>query len=156
MKYRWTRSTMGGLRAEIVGRELEDIQKRKGALTPDIVLKDASRKTSKIHSCFEWDNTKAAHAFRLNQARYMLRSIEVVIETDDDKDETRTIELRAFQNVENEDGDKVYVTLNQARENDDYWQQVKDSAIAEIKSWQKKYKTIKEFEVIFDAIAQVT
>ena len=156
MKYRWTRSTMGGLRAEIVGRELEDIQKRKGALTPDIVLKDASRKTSKIHSCFEWDNTKAAHAFRLNQARYMLRSIEVVIETDDDKDETRTIELRAFQNVENEDGDKVYVTLNQARENDDYWQQVKDSALSEIKSWQKKYKTIKEFEVIFDAIAQVT
>ncbi len=54
-----------------------------------------------------------------------------------------------------DEGQTVYVTLNQARENEGYWRQVKADAVAEIQAWQKKYKDICEFEVVFEAIAQI-
>ena len=153
MKYKWTRNAMGKLEAQVVGEELENIQKKRGILTPEVVVKEASRKTSKIHGCFEWDDAKAANAHRIDQARYMLRSIEVVVERIEG--DSGTLEIRAFHNVENEASEKVYVTLAQAKENEGYWNQVKEKALSEIKSWQSKYSSIKEFEVIFNAIAQV-
>ena len=155
MKYKWTRNAMGGLEAQVVGEELESIQSKQGVLTPQVVVKAATKKTSKIHDCFEWDDAIAAHEHRLSQARYMLRSIEVVVETSGESEEGKTIEIRAFHNVETPENESVYVTLTQARENEDYWNQVKEQALSEIKSWQTKYSSIKEFEVVFDAIAQL-
>jgi len=158
MKYKWTRNAMGKLEAQVVGEELETIQKKRGVLTPEVVVKEASKKTSKIHGCFEWDDSAAAKEHRLNQARYMLRSIEVVVETTSSVsggDASKDIEIRAFHNVETAANEKVYVTLTQAKENDNYWNQVKEKALSEIKSWQAKYSSIEEFEVIFSAIEQV-
>jgi hypothetical protein len=155
MKYKWTRTPTGGYSAQVVGEELELIQQKAGSLTPEIVLRAATPKRSKLHDCFEWDNAVAAHEHRLSQARYLLRSIEVVYEEQTGQKETRSVEIRAFHNVEDEDGESVYVTVNQARQNAEYWNQVKERALSEIKSWQAKYQSIKEFEVIFNAIGQV-
>ena len=153
MKYRWVRTPMGGLKAEIVGKELERLQKASGELTPELVVKKATPKNALLHPCFEWDNTVAAEQYRISQARYMLRSIEVVVEKSDDSDET--LEIRAFHNVNNDEDESVYVTLQQARDNPIYWEQIKDKALAEINLWKQKYKDIKEFEVIFSAIESV-
>ena len=153
MKYRWIRTPMGGLKAEIVGKELERIQKSAGELTPETVVKKATPKDSLLHPCFEWDNTVAAKQYRISQARYMLRSIEVVVEKSDDSDET--LEIRAFHNVNNDEDESIYVTLQQARDNPVYWEQIKEKALAEINLWKQKYKDIKEFEVIFSAIESV-
>jgi hypothetical protein len=153
MKYRWTRTPMGGLKAEVVGKELERLGKDTGELTPELLVQKAKPKNSLLHPCFEWDNTVAAEQFRISQARYMLRSIEVVIESDGD--ENKTIEIRAFHNVQNEDDESVYVTVKQARENPEYWEQIKEKALSEIHAWKLKYQNIKEFEKIFDAIESV-
>ena len=144
---------MGGLKAETVGTELERIEKSAGELTPELVLKRATPKNSTLHPCFEWDNTKAAEGYRLEQARYLLRSVEVVVESDDSSG--NTVEIRAFHNVENDTGDSVYVSVAQARENPEYWQQIKDKALSEIRAWKQKYQSIKDFEVVFNAIDSV-
>ena len=146
---------MGELEAQVVGEELDRLEKKAGSLTAEAVVKAATPKRSVLHRCFEWDDKKAANEHRLSQARYILRSIEVVFEENPDDENSRTIEIRAFHNVEKDDGEKAYVTLNQARNNENYWQQVKDRALSEILAWQNKYKSINEFEVVFDAIAQV-
>src|SRR5512136_653723 len=57
-------------------RELE-IQ-NSGLLTPDIVLKDAQDPTSVLHEEFEWDDAKAAHSYRVDQARELIRSVRYV------------------------------------------------------------------------------
>lgn len=50
-----------------------------GRLTPDAVVSEAASKSSVLHDLFEWDTRKAAHAYRLDQARTLIRSVRVVI-----------------------------------------------------------------------------
>jgi hypothetical protein len=46
------------------------------------VLADARDPESPLHDCFEWDDAKAAAAYRIDQARVLIRSIEIVVTTD--------------------------------------------------------------------------
>lgn len=46
-----------------------------GVLTPTVVVEDASNPESILHDQFEWDDAKAAHAHRLDQARVLIRSV---------------------------------------------------------------------------------
>lgn len=54
-------------------------KRRKGRLTPAAVVKDARSKKSPLHSFFEWDDSEAAHQYRLNQARGLIRSVRVPV-----------------------------------------------------------------------------
>lgn len=56
-------------------RSLEDAE---GRLTPDVVVADAKRKDSPIHSLFEWDKTKAAAILWIQQAREVIASVTIV------------------------------------------------------------------------------
>lgn len=53
-----------------------------GRLTPDDVIEDAKDPKSPLHGYFEWNDAKAAHAHRLEQARALIRSVKVIIETE--------------------------------------------------------------------------
>jgi hypothetical protein len=107
-----------------------------------------------LHPCFQWDDTIAAHEYRLNQASDLIRNVQIVVYENDDE-ESHLVTVRAFPNVINEDSKHVYVSASSARNNEYYWQQIKDQAITEIKAWQAKYKAITAFEVLFDAIEAV-
>ena len=54
-----------------IAEALENIRKA-GGLTPSRVVKVASRTDSILHGLFEWDDSSAAHQFRLNQARRII------------------------------------------------------------------------------------
>lgn len=62
---------------------LAQLETEAGTLTPDIVVQEAEREDSPLHHCFEWDNEKAGHAHRLEQARTLIRSIRVVVTIED-------------------------------------------------------------------------
>lgn len=68
---------------EAIREELERIAgKNGGLLTPDDVVASARQKNSILHGMFEWDEKKAAHAYRVDQARVLIRSVTVVITTE--------------------------------------------------------------------------
>lgn len=52
-----------------------------GRLTADAVVAAAAKKDSVLHALFEWDSKKAAHQYRLDQARSLIRSVRVNITT---------------------------------------------------------------------------
>lgn len=52
-----------------------------GVLTPDAVVKDAKNRNSPLHEHFEWDDTKAAYQYRLDQARELIRKVRVEVVT---------------------------------------------------------------------------
>jgi len=54
---------------------LTEIYDRDGKLTPEAVLDDA-----RLRDRFEWDDAVAAHSYRLEQARRIIRSVKVIIE----------------------------------------------------------------------------
>ena len=52
---------------------------RDGRLTARAVLVDAEDESSPLHSYFEWDDSAAALAFRLGQARSLIRRVKVTL-----------------------------------------------------------------------------
>ncbi len=65
-------------RADIEKRLERLIELGGGKLTPASVVSDASDPASPLHSCFEWDDSVAAHKYRLEQARVLIRSVKCV------------------------------------------------------------------------------
>lgn len=49
-----------------------------GVLTPEMIVEAAKDPASPIHEEFEWDDARAAHLHRLNQARTLIRGVRVV------------------------------------------------------------------------------
>lgn len=62
-----------------------------GRLTPETVVDIARSEASPLHRYFEWDTAKAAEAYRLDQARTLIRSVRVEIHT-----ESRVIRTVAY------------------------------------------------------------
>ena len=58
---------------------LTELEDSRGGLTPDLVLETARDPTSPLHQCFEWDDTVAAHRYRVDQARYLITSHRVEV-----------------------------------------------------------------------------
>jgi hypothetical protein len=67
-------------RKAIVQRELQKLSdKNAGRLTPELVLAAAAVPTSPLHEEFEWRDDKAAIAYRLDQARRLIRYVTLVV-----------------------------------------------------------------------------
>ena len=62
--------------------ELKAMEDRRGRLTPHQVVEAAEPEGSALHDCFEWDDSIAGAAYRVEQARELLKrvKIELVIE----------------------------------------------------------------------------
>lgn len=71
-----------GVTPEVAEGELAAIHERNGELTPSVVVDAARPKGAPLHPVFEWDNKKAAEAYRVDQARNLIRAVEIVTVTD--------------------------------------------------------------------------
>jgi hypothetical protein len=117
-------SRVSGVKAQDVGEVLAGIREKHGMLETEMVLQEASKKRSKIHAAFEWDDGKAGHEFRLIQARKMIRSISVILE---DGDEPAYVHVKI-------DNDNYYQSTSVAAENVDEWQLVHRQALRMLQS----------------------
>lgn len=54
---------------------------KEGTIAPEEVVAAAAPPTSPIHDLFEWDDSKAAHAHRLSQARKVITDFEFIVTT---------------------------------------------------------------------------
>jgi hypothetical protein len=50
-----------------------------GQLTPEVVVEAAADPASPLHKSFEWNDETAAAAYRIEQARALIRSVDVEI-----------------------------------------------------------------------------
>lgn len=74
-----------------IDAEISRIYKENGGITPDLVIKAASDPKNVLHHLFEWDDTKAGNAFRVDQARQIITSVKINIVT-----ESRTISAVSY------------------------------------------------------------
>ena len=66
------------MKPEAIAR-IRKLEAADGTITAQAVVDDARDPSSPLHDHFEWDDDKAAHAFRINQARELIRSVRLVI-----------------------------------------------------------------------------
>ena len=70
---------------EVIAARLRELEDRHGRVTADIILKDASAKSSPLHNrCgFIWNKDEAAHKYNLDIARNVLATVEFkIVNTD--------------------------------------------------------------------------
>jgi hypothetical protein len=114
--------------------------------TPEDVVRVAKPASSPLHAHFEWDDRTAADEYRIQQAGYLLRVIEVVA-----PESGRT--TRAYHSVIIETtGKKAYVPARVVWAEPEYAVQVVDRARHELVSWRERYK---EYEELAGAVTLV-
>lgn len=75
-------SNVRGVDAQAAGEELERIHRQRGVIDAAAVVDESRPETAPLHPAFEWDDQVAAEQHRRWQARQIIRSVEVVIQTD--------------------------------------------------------------------------
>lgn len=62
-----------------VVERIRKLESEHGEVTAEVVLRDARKKSSPLHPYFEWDDRLAAHEWRKEQARRLIREVRLVI-----------------------------------------------------------------------------
>jgi hypothetical protein len=137
--------------ASEVGAHIEMLRQQfKGEITPKDIVDDARNPNSPLHSFFEWSDTAAAEAYRLSQARGLIRSV-VAIYTSDDKPAVRT---RAYVHI-NEPKAPHYREAGHAMSQEKTRQMVLQRAWNEFQQWRQRYKDLAEFADLFKVADEV-
>lgn len=151
MEYQWKKAAqLGSLDAQKVGEQLESIRLERGHLTPEMVLRAAKSRRSPLHGGFTWDDGEAAQAWRLNEARYLLRMVVMIREDAPDKEP-----IRAFVVVRDDEGEWEYTSTVAAMSNAVLRQQVLARALKELEAWRDRYDELEELAGVFAAIDQM-
>ena len=120
---------------EVAADELQRINDVYGKLTAEIVVNESQKPNSPLHGYFEWDNDKAANQWRIQQARVLINNIEVVTLSDGEPKS-----YPAYEIVTKEEGYRHIETLTI-----DELKIVRESALRDLKSVQKKLSTYDKF-----------
>ncbi len=130
--------------------ELKRIAKSNGGLLqPESVVEAARPVTSPLHSRFNWDNSEAAHLYRIYQARQLIRvSVELLAETG----ESCEVFVSLTPDRERESGG--YRVVTEVLSDADMRNQMLSDALNELQLFREKYRKLKELASIFSAIKQ--
>lgn len=145
MLYKWKLPGMYPVDANTAGEEISAIYNEKGRCDPADVVERSRPETAPLHSCFEWDDAEAAEKYREEQARGMIRSLSVVVESVPEVEAPVTV--RAFHHVEHT-YQPISVVVNDA----DKMKELLQRAMCELDSFKKKYSQLSELKPIFREI----
>ena len=115
-------------------------------ITPEQIVEFAKDDTTELHKCFEWNDTVAAHKFRLTQARSVM--CELVIKPV----KREQTQYRLFYNVGKKEG---YQPTQIILQDKDKYERLLKTAKNELISFQRKYKMLAELSTVFDAIDSI-
>lgn len=108
---------------------LRGLYERDGKLTAESVLAAAQDVSSPIHSLFEWDDTIAAHEYRLEQARRVVRMTITTVEGE---------RVRAFVHLRSVD---TYTPIEDALATTDWRQEILDQFHRDAAAFAAKWAT---------------
>ena len=135
---------------EVIGAELLKIADiNGGSLEPERVVEAAKAKSHPLHDFFEWDDKKAGHAHRVNQARSLIRIVR--IERPDMQEP-----VRAFFSVKSDTGNQTYRPVDTILKSADMQMSLLKSARRDLDAFTKRYRVIGELcEPIAEAIKRI-
>lgn len=145
MIYKWKLPGMYPVDANTAGEEIAAIYNEKGRCDPADVVERSRPEVAPLHSCFEWDDAEAAEKYREEQARGMIRSLSVVVESTPDIDAPVTV--RAFHHVEH-----TYQPISVVVNDEDKMTELLQRAMCELDSFKRKYSQLSELKPIFREI----
>ena len=137
-KVEWKIDLYGDANAQKVYEEIGEEN-----TTPEEVVKKAENPDSELHKCFEWDDTKAAYQYRLQQARTVMRNLVFV--SDKKEEQVSAYYALTFEKSE------YHPTVLILQKPDEY-NALLEKALGELRAFQKKYQMLTELKSLFDVI----
>lgn len=113
------------------------------------ILDKARDEKSELHKCFEWNDTKAAESWRMQQARRLVCNLVIK----EERKSEQGPEVRLFFKTDADEGYKPTVLIMQDK---DEYQKLLQNALAELNAFQRKYRSLSELETVFTAIDELT
>lgn len=119
-----------------------------GLLTPEAVVEFARPKTSPLHKRFLWDDTEAAHQYRLWQARQMISVTVRYVDIRGKKTPTRVfVSLTPDRDKKHGGYREMVEVLSDA----ELRRQMLKDALSEMELFEMKYQSLNELSVLFKA-----
>ncbi len=138
-------------RKEIILPELERIRQNGGGiLTAEDVVEEAADEDSPLHPYFQWDETKAAHEYRLWQARQIISAMVVVLPT-----QKRSVFAYVSMRADRQHPAGGYMAMVEVLSNATLRQRLLNEALADLLTWEKKFHRLAELAEVFEAISSV-
>ena len=132
-----------------VNQELEIIRGQSGGvLRPEAVVAYAADPKTALHARFEWDDANAAVAYRLEQARFIIRCTVRMIGDD-------PTPIRTYVSLRPDRGADSYRDLVEVMRDPNLRLQLLQQSLRELDSWKLRYDRLVELEPVFAAIAHV-
>ncbi len=121
---------------------LKALERKHGVLTPEQVLREATKKSSPLHKWFEWDDTEAARLYRMTQARELIRAVTVIVTEGDE------YTIRAFVHL----GDPtVYESTVHVLSDPEKRALLLERMRDDFEVFRKRYEHIRELAAVFAA-----
>lgn len=138
---------------EKVRRELNDIREAhdEGLLRPEDVVAFARNPKTELHKLFTWDDSEAAHQYRLEQARHIIRVVVRVLPNGPQVPTRVYVSLNA-ERVKPGGG---YRTLVSVLSDEESRANLLAEALRDLEFFQRKYAILDELADVFAAMNAV-
>lgn len=145
-KHCWKRNM--SVKADVAAAELERIREEnpEGILDPEEVVFASEDEGAVLHKLFTWDDVKAAHGYRVEQAKYIIRNLVTVEDTEDEPVMTRAIVST---------GNRMYQPITTVLSDADLRSRLLDAAKREMLTFKMKYRHLHELAAVFEAMDTV-
>lgn len=125
----------------IVRPALQAIYDRDGKLTPEQVVAEAADPDHTLHPYFTWDDTVAAHKYRLLQAAHLIRSCKIRVKVAPE----RTERVRVFTHVPTR---QSYVPTVEALRRPEDRNVVLEQALRDLDALRRKYQALLDWSEV--------
>lgn len=135
---------------------LADISEKHGHITPAIVVKEATKESNPLHNYFKWNDKEAGYRYRLDQARFLIRTVKLdIVRRDEKKREISFETSRAYVSPLSIRGEKSYVKLTDAMDDTTMREEMLERAKRELKALKKRYQQLDELAKVWDAVEMI-
>jgi len=135
-------------KAEATAKRLQSLKRKRGRLTAEIVVDDAHSPGSPLHEFFEWNDTKAAEEFRLEQARNVIRSVRIEYADNGETGESHRMFVHVAMPSEEGGEDRAYYLATEALADDVLRERLIADCLADIERFKARYADILDVDAI--------
>lgn len=143
-----------GVDAQKAYDAIEKIRSSKGgACSADDVVAAARSARNPLHNLFEWDDSQAAHEYRLQQARTVLRALEVTYK-EREHEPTRAFEVVVKERKSDKPSEAktLWSSHEQAVSDPRSREALIAEAVQQLMAWRRRFKMLNEFDRLLGAI----
>jgi len=122
-----------------------------GILRASDVVEFARNPDTALHKKFEWDDTKAAERYRINQASHIIKCHVTYIPAE----QSEPVKVRGYISLPSMRGNQEYRNTEDILDNDDWRCEMLDMALKELKSFRQKYEVLSELASTWEKVDQI-